>query len=48
MQYTDKGHVSFSAERIGFSVTVVLGMIFVNNVKGNENVHLHYKKNRKD
>lgn len=39
-QNTDSGHVSFSAKRIGFSVTVVLGKIY-NNFQCNENVHLH-------
>lgn len=37
VQYTDKGHVSFSAERIGFSVTAVLGKTFVNNLPVHSN-----------
>lgn len=36
-QFTDKGHISFSAKRIGFSVTAVLGKTFVNNLPVHSN-----------
>lgn len=46
VQYTDKGHVSFSAERIGFSVTAVLAgnRIRVTNCFSNPpSVHLRIR-----
>lgn len=30
--FTDQGHVSFSTKRIGFSVTAVLGKMFVSKI----------------